>query len=232
MGSTKNVKSKKLALIYGVLLGDGCLSKVGKKHYFIHVCGSIKDDYRFFKKVVAPILEHFTNKKIRIKKRIKQRMLQILFSDKKLFKFLNNIGFPVGKKGTQLKIPKYFDTKYLKYIIQGYFATDGSLVITNNNGIAYPRIEFSSISKPLLLQVLNHLRNIGMNGNCYISKIYTNKRYCTSYRIQFNGKDNLEKFIEMIGFVNPKHPEKYKKWKNNAAGGIRNHDLSVQQDFS
>jgi len=217
---SKKINSKKLAVIYGILLGDGYLSKVGTKHYFIHIAGNIKDDFKFFKGVIKPILENFVDNKIRINKRIKQRELQILFTNKKLFKFLNNIGFPIGKKGSKLIIPDYFNNKSLKYITQGYFATDGSLVITNNNGIMYPRIEFSSISKPLLLQVLDYLRGIGMQGNCYTSKTYSNKKYHTSYRIQFNGKKQLKMFMEKIGFINIKHKEKYKKWESSAGGEI------------
>ena len=126
---------------------------------------------------------------------------------------LKNIGFPVGKKGIKVKIPKEFPLKFYKYIIQGYFATDGCLVITNNNRTLYPRIEFSSISRQLLKQVLDYLNSTGMKGNLYLSHRYSN-HWNDLYRIQFNGKNNLEVFLEKIGFVNPKHIEKYKKWKD------------------
>ena len=186
------IKSDKIALIYGILLGDGCLSKVGTTHYFISVVGGIKDDFEFLNEVVVPNLESLTNKKIKIRKRIKQRKLEILFTDRKLFEALNGIGFPIGKKGTKLKIPSFFNNKSFKHIIKGYFATDGSLVITNNNGIIYPRIEFSGISRQLLSQVLQHLTEKGMSGHLYTSKIYPNKKWNTLFRLQFNGKGNMK----------------------------------------
>jgi len=215
-----STKSNKLALIYGILLGDGCLSKVGSKHYFISIAGSIRDDLPFFQEKVVPLLKEFVSNNIKIQKRIKQRELHICFTNRKLFEFLVKIGFPIGKKGTKVKIPDYFSKKYIKNIVKGYFATDGSLVITNNNGTKYPRIEFSSISKPLLLQVLDYLQSIGMKGACYTSKIYSNPHWNPHYRIQFNGKNNLKIFRKKIGFVNPKHPIKYQKWKKNAGGDI------------
>lgn len=134
------------------------------------------------------------------------------FCDKQLFLFFNKLGFPIGKKGNKIKIPENINIKHYKPIIQGYFATNGCLVITNNNSTIYPRIEFSSISKGLLLQVLNYLNNNNMRGNIYISHKAKENRQ-TLYRIQFNGIKNLKNFRKIIGFVNPKHELKYNKWR-------------------
>ena len=40
------------------------------------------------------------------------------------------------------------------------------------------------------------------------------------------GKENLKKFVNIIGFCNPKHFRKYQEWKNSAGGGIRTRDLN------
>ena len=116
-----SIKSNKLALIYGILLGDGCLSKVGSKHYFISVAGSIIEDLPFFQEVVVPLLKEFVSNNIKIQKRIKQKELHICFTNRKLFEFLVKIGFPIGKKGTKVKIPDHFSKKCLKNIVKGYF---------------------------------------------------------------------------------------------------------------
>ncbi|TKJ16993.1 hypothetical protein CEE44_00460 [Candidatus Woesearchaeota archaeon B3_Woes] len=204
-------KCDKLALLYGIILGDGCLSRI-KRSYFISIAGSIKDDLIFFEKVIVPILKDLINKEIPIRIRIKQRELHILFSHKVLFNKLKDKGFPIGKKGTKLKISEKFNKNDIKYIIQGYFATDGCLVLTKNPNKLYPRIEFSSISKGLLSQVLVYLKNLEMNGNIYISHKYSNKNWNTLYRLQFNGKNNLKIFEHKIGFINPKHKTKYESF--------------------
>jgi hypothetical protein len=205
----------KYALLYGIILGDGCISKVGNNYYFISVVGNVLDDLEFLNEVVKPLLESVTNCKIVVKRRIKQRKAEILFSDKEFFQRLMEDGFPVGKKGINLTIPAKFGYSEFRSIVKGYFATDGSLVITNNNGINYPRIEFSSISKPLLIQVLNYLNSIGMKGQIYVSKKYSDRNWNTLFRLQFNGKNNLEVFRDKISFVNPKHKEKYEMWKKS-----------------
>ena len=42
------------------------------------------------------------------------------------------------------------------------------------------------------------------------------------YRLQYNGKDNLLKFKELIGFINPKHEEKYKRYEKRRCGSVVN----------
>jgi hypothetical protein len=206
---------KRMSLLYGVLLGDGCLSKClsnGKHYYFVVISGHAIDDRLFFYDMID-LLQKITGRLYRIKKQ-KGNGMEINFTNKALFTLLKSLEFPVGRKGPKLKIPLFFDYDAYRNIVRGYFATDGSLVLTNNNGILYPRIEFSSISKGLLEQVLIYLESFGMKGNIYVSKRYINPNYYDLHRIQCNGRKNLEIFRSKIGFTNPKHEIKYQKYKN------------------
>lgn len=205
-----NPSNKETALVYGVLLGDGCLSKVEPNYYFVDVCCNIHDDIPFLKKI-KPIFEKIRKNNINIKLRPSHGAANIVICHKKTFLFFKSLGFPVGVKGTTLKISNHFDKNLWKYIIKGYFACDGCLVLTNNNGTLYLRIEFSGISKIILQQVLDYLRELGMNGNIYVSHRYPEgSQRNTAYRIQFNGEKNLYLFRNKIGFVNPKHEGKLK----------------------
>ena len=206
--------NEKIALLFGILLGDGCLSRFGRA-YHIAIAGHKIDD-KLFLDDTAKLIKSLINKDVKIRNR-KRNTIAIAFSNKNLFLLLKEKGFPVGKKGPNLLIPNIFPSEMYKFIVQGYFATDGCLVLTDNNGILYPRIEFSSISKNLLEQVLKYLRSKGMFGKIYISHKYNNGFY-TLYRIQCNGKKNLETFAKEIGFVNPKHKEKFKLFKEKSAG--------------
>ena len=211
-----NYSKEELALIYGIMLGDGCLSKVGDHHYFLEICGHIEDDLDFLEKI-KPIIERIRGRSVKIKKRPNLGKLEMNFSDKNVFFLFKSLGFPVGKKGTSLTISPFFKEESYKEIVKGYFATDGCLVITNNNGTLYPRIEFSSISKPLLIQVLSYLKKKGMSGGLYLSHKPKNN-WNSLYRIQFNGKANLNKFIDVIGFINQKHTIKLEAYKKKSGG--------------
>lgn len=214
---------EKFALFYGVMLGDGCLSlyknKEGRNFFAISISGNYYDDQDFYLFVLLPLINSLrTNKKpIKIKKRIDQGKLEILFCDKKLFNKVNFFGFPIGKKGTILEIPKaFFRNGLLKYTIQGFFATDGSIVLTKNPNKYYPRIEACGISKKLISQICEFLNYLGMNGKFYVAKRIKKhskwKKIQQQYRFQFNGSNNLILFNNLIGFVNPKHRRKFTKF--------------------
>ncbi|MBC8494600.1 hypothetical protein H8D36_00435 [archaeon] len=208
--------NKQFATFYGIVLGDGCLSKVGK-HHFISISGHKKDDYAFFVKI-NPIINNIRNKETNFRMRRKYGKIEFNFCDKKLFEKLASISFPVGKKVTQLIINYKFNN-FKRFVIKGLFATDGSLVLTNNNGTLYPRLEISSISKGLLEQVSAYLKLKGIKSKVYISKKYQNN-WNTLFRLQSNGQTNLLLFRRKIGFLNPKHEDRFHQYKKSVGGGI------------
>lgn len=211
--------TKNFAILYGILLGDGCLSLVYGRKKFISITGNSKDDVPFFNTIIKPILKRLINKDIPIKFRKNENTVDLNFVNKNLFDFFQSFGFPVGKKGNQLFIPKVFYEKNLvKYLIRGFFATDGSLVLTDNNGTLYPRVEANGIAKNLIKEISDYLNSVGIKSNLYIAKRRVQTGYLNhqeQYRIQINGKDNLKKYVKLIEFVNPKQIERlgyyYKK---------------------
>ena len=207
---------KDVALLYGIMLGDGCLSLVYEKKKFIVITGSSKDDLPFFENVVHPLLKKFRGKNTNIKFRKDCNAIDFNFIDSKLFDFIHSFGFPIGKKGTEISIPDVFYEKdLLKYVVQGFMATDGSLVLTKNPNKYYPRIESMAICKNVLRQIYDYLCSIGMNGAFYLAKskpYYKWKNVQIRYRFQFNGKRNLLIFNEKVDFVNPKMLEKFNEF--------------------
>jgi len=211
---------KKVALLYGIMLGDGCLCEHRNKKksviYFISISGNYYDDKPFYSSIVIPLINSLRKNKSPIKfgERKTYGKIEINFSDRDLFSQLKSIGFPVGKKGNKLKIPSIFYNKNLmRYILQGFFSTDGSLVLTKNPNKFYPRMEGAGISKNLISQIWSYLNKVGMKGSFYeVKRIKVDWEYGNhqqQYRFQFNGKENLLLFNEKIGFVNPKQKEKF-----------------------
>lgn len=211
-------ENEKFALLFGIMLGDGCLShyisKQGREGYAVVVTGNYYNDKPFFDTALVPLLSSLRGKQVKIKERPKYGTIEINFCDKVLFHKIKNLGFPVGKKGTKIIIPKtFYEKDLLKYVVQGFFATDGSLVLTKNPNKLYPRLESHTISKNLISQIHIYLNEIGMNGHFYECK--RNKQDIRwnvvqkRYRFQFNGKENLLFFHDLIGFINPKHQQKF-----------------------
>lgn len=208
---------QKFALFYGVMLGDGCLShyktKDNRERFVICVTGSFFDDRAFYQNVLVPLLKSFGRKSVTIKDRSYAGAIELNFSDKELFDRIRSFGFPVGKKGVRTFIlGKFYENNLLRFVVAGFMATDGSLVLTKNPNKYYPRIEGNGISEKLIEQVQEYLVKVGMSGAFYLAKRKNvNSFYNTQpqYRFQFNGKDNLLLFNEKIGFANPKHKKKF-----------------------
>ena len=205
--------NKDFALLYGIMLGDGCLSLVSGKKKFITITCSLKDDLPFFETILSPILKEFRGKDTKIKFRKSYGAIEFNFIDSKMFDFIHSIGFPIGKKGTGIIIPEIFYQRNLvRFVVQGFFATDGSLVLTKNPNKYYPRIEAHAICKNLIRQITDYLDELGLNGHFYECKRVLDTSFTRNfpnYRFQFNGKKNLLLFDNLIGFVNPKHKKRF-----------------------
>jgi len=208
---------QRFALFYGIMLGDGCLSqyntKDGRERFVISITGHAIDDKLFYDNILTGLLKSFGRTSVSVKIRKDCNALEINFPDKDLFNKIHFYGFPIGKKGPNISIPKYFfDNNLSKYVVAGFMATDGSLVLTKNPNKYYPRIEGNGISKKLIKQIFNYLSSAGMEGAFYLAKrkapnsVYNVQQ---QYRFQFNGRENLLLFKEQIGFVNFKHQNKF-----------------------
>ena len=211
---------EKFALFYGIMLGDGCLSyyriKGEREKFAVVITGSSLDDQDFFEKILASLLKSFGRTSFNIKKRRDCNAIEINFIDRMLFRKINSYGFPIGKKGPNIIIPKYFyDNNLVRYVVAGFMATDGSLVLTKNPNKYYPRIEGNGISKNLIKQIHDYFSLIGMKGAFYLAKRKVSNlsfNIHQQYRFQFNGHQNLKIFENKIGFVNPKYQAKLKQF--------------------
>lgn len=219
---------QRIALLYGIMAGDGCLSlctnKKGKTCHFISISGNYYDDKPFFNEVVLPLVNSLRSNKVDVKfrERPKYGKIEINFIDRELFELIHSYGFPVGKKGQNLLISSLFYRKNLiRYIMQGFMATDGSLVLTKNPNKFYPRVEAMVIHKEFLKQVYDYLISMGLKGAYYKRKSKTGYGWKTGqdqYRFQFNGKGNLLLFEKLVGFINPKQRAKFNNFLNYDIG--------------
>lgn len=204
-----------LAFFYGIMLGGGCLSLVNGKKKFITITGSLRDDKPFFINFIHPILKKLRGKDTSLKIREGYGSIEYNFVDVKLFDFLHDLGFPIGKKGNSLFLPEIFaKSGLISQVVAGFFATGGSLVLTKNPNKYYPRLEAQVISKGLLREIYDHLISIGLKGSFYRAKRLKKDFFSVAqrYRFQFNGLENLRIFEKEIGFINPKHSFKKSKF--------------------
>ena len=219
-------REQKFALLYGVLLGDGCLSRhtasEGRERRLLIVTGSYYDDTAFFDDILVPLFCSFTGNSPTVKLRPKYGAREIVVSNKELFTKIESLGFNSGKK-KDIIIPSIFDETLMPFVISGLFATDGSFTIVNNNGTKYPRLFFTACLPSAFYKISDYLVKNGISASCYTAK-RQNFNGCyrqvkTKYVISSNGRKNTERFRELIGFINPKHEYRYQNYLKYMALG-------------
>lgn len=122
------------------------------------------------------------------------------------------LGLPLGKK-INIKIPKCLlkDINLSRSVVRGIFDTDGMVYLQPKYGRLYPRIEISTISKYLGIQLNQIINKLGIRATVYVVK----KRYdgwLEQYKLSVRGVEMLDKWFRIISPHNPKHWRKYQQF--------------------
>ncbi|MBU2523469.1 MAG: hypothetical protein KKE23_04255 [Nanoarchaeota archaeon] len=195
--------TEEVAELIGALIGDGYIYRKNGK-YQIGFVGSPKTDMEYFESLRKLILSEW-NKESKLT--LRERGLRIIINSKELANFLiDELGIPHGDgKCEKVIIPKLIadDWNLARKSIRGIADTDGSVFVAQKPGTNnYPSIEITTSSKALADQIKNLLSENGFRvANIWSYKSKLSKR--TTYKVPLNGKENIRKWIEEIGFSNP-----------------------------
>ena len=113
--------------------------------------------------------------------------------------------FPKGKKVYSVKIPEEImnGKKELLYAtVRGIFDTDGCIYFDKRARYRkpYPRITLQIANKALFLQLKSILNKE--------FKVYASERSNRKFYIEIYGHEQLQKWMSVIGFSNPRHSDK------------------------
>ncbi len=188
---------------YGLLLGDGCISKfkAGKyKKYGIFISGNKGLDSRYLIKIKNNIernygihVAYYEDKKINV--------CRLSIMNKGLCLDLNKkFGFPIGVKYDNLKIPYQIlklKWNYKKFLLRGLFDSDGSIYAKRNENYRYPIISIRSKNTTFLKEICNLLR--GQKYPAYVSQ----------WNVSVRGIKNIKRWFADIGSSNDRNLLKY-----------------------
>ncbi|MBN1941615.1 MAG: hypothetical protein JW772_05550 [Candidatus Diapherotrites archaeon] len=206
----KNIKlpekmTPELAEEIGMHMGDGFLSS---RKFDYRLKGNKKDEKEYYQKTVEPLFKKLYNANLRLK--VYDSAYGFELYSKAIWEFkTKTLGIKPGKK-KQIKIPESVKTNnaaILGGFIRGFFDTDGciSFKSQNKNKKYYPVIGIETISQNVMEDTYNMLKMFGLNPKCYKNGNKT--------AIKLNGYNNLRKYNQMVGWRNPKHLKKIKKWE-------------------
>lgn len=210
-GKTKKINlpkdSKELAEFYGIMLGDGNLTKIkGYKigTYMIRIVGDLKKDEEYLLKYVKPLIKKLFGIEVRNGNFKQTNAMFIESHGIKLVEFLETKGFKPGNKiKNKLGLPDWIkrNPSFLKRCLRGLYDTDGSAYKLGNQN-SY-QINFCNYNKRLLKEVRKALISLSI----FPSKI------TKGTEINITKKSELRRFLNIVGFSNSKHLNKVKMWK-------------------
>lgn len=189
---------------YGVLLGDGWMSKLvyrGKTINLIGISGNANKDKEFFIYLKRNIKTLF-NRDAYLKYRPKYNSIELNFAHKELLKKMHeDLDFPIGEK-IDLEIhDSIYNLGYekMKYVIRGILDTDGCVYFDKTPvGNPYPCLNLTMKAPRLMKQVFNMLINNGF-------KCMLQNRNGHAMQIILKGRKQLKKWMKEIGSSNPRN---------------------------
>lgn len=194
-----------LAEFVGIMLGDGSISRDQ-----ISVTLGYTTDKKYVPYIRKLINRLFQTETSIYRTKIKDA-IRIRASGVNLVKNLLTLGLVQGNKiKQQFDIPNWIQQKeeYIKACIRGMIDTDGCVhrkVRKARNGFEYRSIgiTFCSASCPLQKSFMQLLDNLGFKGAISGRTIYL----C--------GEEQVKRYVDEIGFSNPKHLCRYRNFLQN-----------------
>ncbi|MDO8563492.1 MAG: LAGLIDADG family homing endonuclease [Nanoarchaeota archaeon] len=191
------------AELIGAIMGDGNIYRRFNK-YRIGFTGHPVTDKLYFE-YLKKLIKLEMQKEGRIVDR--KNSIQMVVNSKENCLFLiNDMKILSGKeKSLKALIPQPIkdDWNLMKRFIRGIVDTDGSVFAVRKPRVEkYPSIEITTINKPLAGDIKSALESNGFR----VSEIWSFKQKLSKnlgYRFGLNGKVQLKKWINEIGFSNP-----------------------------
>ncbi len=189
--------SDDLAEVFGILLGDGHISK----YQVVVTLGSKEKSYANY---VQELLEKVLKCKATVSTR-KAGYYDVYIGSKEIVNWFIEQGLVHHKVKSQVDCPLWIqkNEKYSQKFIRGFFDTDGT-VYSLKKGV---QIAFTNASLPLLQSTRNMLLCLGYKP----SVVSANKVYLTR-------QENLDRFFSTVLPQNKKHVDRFYTFKNTRVG--------------
>lgn len=221
--------SPDLAYLLGFVAGDGHLAFRKKKNgtdYLLRCVGNSKDEKPLYDNVIAPLFYRLFGINVVPKYHDKKKTYGISIWRKDIVYALHNLGIPLGKKSDIIRIPESVkqSDKLLRAFIQGYADADFCLTLKRRGRDYqyYPVIVGASRSSVIIQEIADYLSKNSFRISVQLDRVVYDKRYGSSKisTLQLYGSGQLLKWMEFIGFRNPKNIEKFELWKKVKYGII------------
>lgn len=198
--------TKELCELMGAYIGDGCNGKYGR-HYDFQIASHKVLDAEYLEYLSQSLKCLFNGIKVRSRVSKDCEGRWIIVNSRQIFELLTKrFGFPSGPKSHTVRIPDEIlnaGDQFVFSTIRGIFDTDGCVFFDKRSAYIkpYPRITITLVSFPLHSQLKEILSK-------YFPLYIYHRKSKGSFYLEVYGFKNLDKWMKLIGFSNPKHLNK------------------------
>lgn len=188
--------SNELAELFGILLGDGSVTK-----YYVKIYLNVTADKGYSRNIVKLIKAVFPTAKPTLYIRENRGTEEIQISSTDISNYFRLIGFDPKKR----EIPTWIteNTNFVKRTVRGLFDTEGSIGFKyfkgKNNLLIYKQLTFTNTNENIKKFVRKSLDQFGFSPT-----------KGTKNNIYISNKKDIEKYFQIIGTSNPKLEKKRK----------------------
>lgn len=197
------VYSSSLAELFGILIGDGGITK-----YQMTITLNGVTDKKYSRFIVI-LLKKLFDENPKIYKIRGTKAINVVISRSGLVDFLVKNGLKIGHKINQnVTIPEWImmSEKYRISCLRGLVDTDGCVVHETHRiqdkKYVYPRLNFTSASPNLVQQVISIFSDLGFK-----TKLRRGGR-----SVQLENLREICQYFNIVGSSNPKHLKRISRW--------------------
>ena len=193
-------KSKELAELIGIILGDGNIWIKKGGYYYLTIVGDAKKDRNYLLKYVKPLVKKLFKKEMHTREHRTNNELFLYIGSKDIVFTLMQFGLKSGDKvKNNVGIPSWiFDSnEHVVACVRGLIDTDGS--VCPITGRDYPYIWFSSAIPNLMEDFSKAMKQLGIKTSKWNIK---QKRASDIY---IGSKEMIRKYLKTISFKNQLH---------------------------
>lgn len=220
------ILSEELAEFIGIMIGDGHLGiyniiRKGKNVLLSDLNISGNKNEEDYLRYIMNLFHSLFNIKLNYRRDSTPNSIMLRIHSRGIVQFLTKLcEIPSNRKAHIVRIPpiiKESDNNIKYAFLRGLADTDFSVTFKNrtNKGHNYPVIKGSFKSRNLILDLELIFSELGFRYCTLYDEIIRDPRFKSPiimHSIYLNGKANFRKWIELIGFSNPKFQKKTEKW--------------------
>ncbi len=192
-------KSRELAELVGILLGDG-----GITDYQVKITQNKETD-KDYSPYIIRLFKRLFGLDSTVRDDAQEKTRDIIFSSRNLVEYLVTVGLKIGDKiRNRIDIPRWTkeNNKFKKACLRGLIDTDGSFYVDRhkikNKYYFNPGLIFTAYSSPLFLSAKRIFVSLGYHPTGEKRNLYLRK------------EDEIMRYFQEIKSSNPKHTTKFR----------------------